>query len=307
VGIPIGRNFASFVPETRRPSVPERIALHAPGGMKITRLNLSPDGQSVAYSAGGSVFLQRLDGAEGIPLPGTDGAGTPFWSSDGRSLAFVARRALKRVGIGNSAPQVLGEINTNIGGAWSGDDILIGAIGDGLFRVRASGGPLIRLTTVAADKAEVRHLAPQFLPDQRHFLFVAASANPGESMLYAASLDSQERHPIMPVESNVAFVPAERNGFLVYVRGNVLMGQPFDPRTLTVSGNPFTIAAPVSSAMAVGTHVHLADFSATGDTLAYRSDRLPMDGPLRFEQTANVGHMNGQMTVIRNWMKQIRR
>jgi DNA-binding winged helix-turn-helix (wHTH) protein len=312
LGIPIGRTLsggrADIAPELGREARGiKTLPLDAPAGMKVVRLNLSPDGRSVAYTARGRIFVQRLDSAESILLEGTDGAGTPFWSSDGSNLAFVASGELKKVNIGRPLPVKLADVNTNIGGTWAGQDLLIGAIGDGIFRVHSDGSAMTRLTHVNSAKGETRHIAPQFLPDHRTFIFVAASAIAGQSMLYAASLDSPQPRAIQPVASNVMYVPAPRDGYLVYLQDNTLVAQPFDPRALRTVGQPLPIVSPLSSLMAVGTHLRLADFSAAGDTIVYRSDASPIDGMVRFERTASVRTLHGQITVLRHWMEQLPR
>jgi hypothetical protein len=311
IGIPVGRvltgqtdsGAAVEVLKAARPIGAVKPQMQ--GEMKATRLSLSPDGRSIAYTSQGRVFVQALDSGKSISLPGTDGAGTPFWSADGTSIAFVASGALKAMRINGSGLVTLGDINTNIGGTWAGDDILIGAIGDGVFRARASGGAISRLTRVDIANGEVRHLAPQFLPDRRKFLFVAASTAPDGSMLYAGSLDSPERKPILRVNSNVAYVPAARDGFLVYLKENTLVAHRFDPRALHVVGDPMPIISPISSQRAVGTPLQLVDFSAVGDTIVFRSDAIPKQDFFRFEPAVDMRRVNNQITVIRNWMKQL--
>jgi serine/threonine protein kinase len=289
---------------------PSLLNIQAPGGMNITRINISPDGRNLAYVAGGRLYLRSLDEADSIPLFGTEHAGTPFWSPDGANVAFVANGTLKTVGRANSVPMTLGEIKTNIGGTWGDRDILIGAIGDGIFRIPAAGGAAERLTEVDRDHGESRHLAPQFLPGNRRFLYVAGSVENASSTLYAGSLDSPERHPIMPVESNAVFVPEPRGseqGFLLQVRGRMLIGQAFNSRTLQVSGETFPIVEPVLSNVASGAATRLGDFSAAGDAIAYRSTAAPVTPLFRFEKTAAMKNENTQLTVIRNWMARVPR
>lgn len=289
----------------------QRIDFRAPAGNGITRLNLSPDGRTVVYVADGRLFLQRITenqtgnsdaAADATPLPGTERAGTPFWSSDGKNIAFVAKGQLKRIALDGSRPVTLGEINTNVAGAWADENILIGAVGDGIFRVPASGGAMVRVTNVDRANGEVRHLMPQFLPGNRRFLYVAASEIKGESMLYAGSLDSEERRPIMPVPSNVEYVPSSRdsrNGFLFFARGRTLLGQRFDSEALRPNGEPFEIADGVQGNMAEGAPVQLANFSAVGDTIAYRT-QLSAEPVLRWLPVA-MQKDAGHVAVIQNW------
>src|SRR5207237_5203199 len=114
----------------------------APGGGNITRLRLSPDGRSLAFVAGGRIYVRSFDSLEARALQGTEGAGSPFWSPDGRFLAFPAAGKLKVIDIGSSALRILAEVNTVVAGAWGpAGTVLIVCVGVVRFRVAAVGGP----------------------------------------------------------------------------------------------------------------------------------------------------------------------
>ena len=72
-------------------------------------LALSPDGRSLAGNAVNdkgdtALFVRDFDALESRIVPGSEGAGSFFWSPDGRSLAFFAGSQLKRVDVaGGSA------------------------------------------------------------------------------------------------------------------------------------------------------------------------------------------------------------
>jgi hypothetical protein len=286
-------------------SQPTRVTVTAPGGAAITRLNLSPDGRRIAFAAANRIFVRALNSPESLPLEGTEGAGTPFWSPDGRFLAFPAGGKLKVTEAAGGPPRVLCEVNTNIAGAWGSDGtIVIGLVGDGLFRIPADGGRLTRITELDRARGESRHLAPQFLPGSRKFLFVAGAVKAGESMLNAGSLDSSERMPIMPVETNIGFVPAGNKtwGYLIFGRAGMLLAQPFDVEKLRAEGEAFPILDSVRGNPAVGTAVTLADFSVAGGALAYRTGSAA--ALARNLQTAlNPNAIN----VIQNWMAGLKR
>jgi len=53
----------------------------SPDGRRFAFVTLSPQGKSQLY-------LQSSDALDAQPLAGTEGAVSPFWSPDGRSLAF---------------------------------------------------------------------------------------------------------------------------------------------------------------------------------------------------------------------------
>src|SRR5688572_19238791 len=70
-------------------------------------LAISPDGTTVAFSAmplGGTLasarlYLRRLGDAEATPVEDSGGARVPFFSSDGRSVGFLAGSVLKKVSL----------------------------------------------------------------------------------------------------------------------------------------------------------------------------------------------------------------
>jgi DNA-binding winged helix-turn-helix (wHTH) protein len=277
-------------PIATKPKAATQFTVNGPGASMIARLNLSPDGRTLAFSSGGRIYLRTLATSQVRMLEGTDGAGTPFWSPDGRWLSFAAGGFLKKISIaGGGPPTVLCQVNTNIAGAWSPNGtILIGQVGDGLFRVPDTGGVLTRVTSLDPALGETRHMLPQFLPGGTRFLFTAASQK--EGVLYAGSIDSAERTALMPIASGVAFVPDHwraLQGYLVFARERTLMAQPFDSSKLRLSGDPFPIAAPLSTTLALASNIQLPDFSAIGDTLAYRQ--------------------NGNINVIQNWTAIARR
>jgi serine/threonine protein kinase len=284
---------------------PTRVSVTAPGGAAIHRLNLSPDGRRIAFVAANRIFVRALDSQESLPLPGTEGAGTPFWSPDGRSLAFPAGGKLKVTEATGTPPRVLCEVNTNIAGAWGPDGtIVIGLVGDGLFRIPAAGGNLTRITDLDRTRGETRHMAPQFLPGGRDFLFVAGGLKAGESMLNAGSLDSSERIPIFPVETNIGFVPSGNAawGYLVFGRAGMLLAQRFDLKKLRAEGDAFPILDSVRGGPALGTALSMMEFSAAGGVLAYK----PAMASTLAGNLMALPNSNG-INIIRNWMAGLKR
>jgi len=243
-------------------------------------------------------------------LEGTEGAGTPFWSPDGRNLAFAARGELKTIRVDGGLPVTLCKVNTNMRGAWGSDGtIVIGLIGDAVYRVPVATGVLTPVTKLDPARDETRHMLPQFLPDGRRFLFIAGANRPEASMLYAGSLDSPDRTPIMPVSSSVEFVssrPDNSQCYLIFARDRTLMAQAFDPGKLHTIGKALPVAGPIASVNAVGTDIGVGDFSATGGTLAYRSTGTPNAPAGRalgnMVLPAIMQKDVGNIIVVQNWI-----
>ena len=71
------------------------------GAANAGALALSPDGARLAFVATGEdgndrLWLRTLASLDVRPLAGTEGASFPFFSPDGKELAFFTRRALRR-------------------------------------------------------------------------------------------------------------------------------------------------------------------------------------------------------------------
>jgi eukaryotic-like serine/threonine-protein kinase len=211
----------------------------------------SPDGEFfvfMAFDASGkrSLWIRPRESANARQIPGTEDALQPIWSADGRWIGFYAQAKLKKVSPSSGAPQTIADVPSISGGvasgaAWNqhGDTIFPLSNRGPLFRVRESGGAPRELTHLDSSRAENSHRFPVFLPDGRHFLFVARSSRRENNALYLASLDSDQTQRIMQVQSNVGYVSRGRSGFLLYVKDRTLQAQRFDGERLT--GEPATV------------------------------------------------------------------
>ncbi|HVA93629.1 MAG TPA: protein kinase [Candidatus Dormibacteraeota bacterium] len=209
------------------------------GGSATGPPALSPDGQKLAFAATGSdgkqlLWVRRLDSATAQPLAGTDGATYPFWSTDGRNLGFFGGNKLNRIAASGGPVIALCDAPSGRGGSWGRDDTILFTpfTDDVLYRVPASGGTPTAVTKLF-EPGEHTDRWPQFLPDEKHFLFYAQSLVPAKSGTFVASLDGGKPKLLVRGDSNAVYTPP---GYLLFVRQGTLMAQRFDAENLLLTG-----------------------------------------------------------------------
>ena len=85
------------------------------------------------------------------------------------------------------------------------------------------------------------HRWPWFLPDGKHFLYIAVKHNAPispETAVFLASVDGKENRLLLHTLSNAMFA----SGRLLYQRENSLVTQVFDPSSGKFSGDPETLS-----------------------------------------------------------------
>ena len=205
---------------------------------------LSPDGRNLAFAgiAEGKqmLFLRPLSAVSAKPLAGTEGGKFPFWSPDGKSIGFFADKHLKRVDLTGSPPLTLAAADDARGGTWAGDVILYAPyIYEGIWRVPALGGTPTRVTTLDKSKYTT-HRWPNFLPDGKHFLFLAQHHMGGHretAGIYATSIEGGTPKFIVPTNGSAIY----SLGYLLYYRDGMLMAQEFDTGRLELKGDAVAV------------------------------------------------------------------
>ena len=112
------------------------------------------------------------------PVPGTDESSVlpfSFWSPDGRYLGYFADGKLKKMEISGGPAQTIAHAPNPRGGSWNRDGVIVFApdASTPLYRVAATGGEAIQLTSLDTSRQETSHRWPFFLPDGRHFLYLS--------------------------------------------------------------------------------------------------------------------------------------
>ena len=225
---------------------PEKASLNLAGDSAGPPV-LSPDGKMLAFTAtrqdgGTAIWVRPLDSLEAQPLQGSENAVFPFWSPDSRALGFFADGKLKTIDLNGSSPQIIADAPFGRGGSWGADGVILFAPAtlNPLLRVNATGGTPVDVTRIDTSQ-HTSHRWPFFLPDGKHFLYLAVNHEPSkwtQDTLYFASLDGKENKPLLHLLSNAIYA----GGYLLFARNDKLMAQPFDPSNGTLSGEPVTLA-----------------------------------------------------------------
>ena len=232
---------------------------------------ISPDGRRLAINVWDTSGMSMLSvrGLESLDirmLPGTETAGstTGFWSPDSQFIGFFSAGKLKKVEAAGGPPQTICDARNGFGGAWNREGVIVFAPQDssGLYRVSANGGIPTPVTTLDEARQETSHRWPAFLPDGKHFLYLAQSSKDENSGIYVGTLDSKSTKRL--IDTNVAGAYASP-GFLLFTRERTLMAQAFDADRLEFTGDAFPVTEELNRSIVLGQ----AGFSVSNDVLTY--------------------------------------
>jgi Tol biopolymer transport system component len=258
---------------------PKRAQFARLGFDRPLNLALSPDGRTAIYSATAdgtdALWLHPLDGTEPRALPGGEDGLWPFWSPDGKSIAFFAKGKLWRLDITRGTPIAICDVPTVFGGTWSPDGrILVGTYAGTIASVPAAGGVLTPLTALDAATGDRGHVWPQVLPGGRFLYWAASDSAEHDGVVYAASLDKpSQRTRLVTTESSALYTSGpDGRGYLLWQRAGALVAQEFDVATFAFRGQPRSIAEGVG-VIGAAAYMAVAASSASG-TLLYGSQGL---------------------------------
>lgn len=258
-----------------------RFSLPAPPGATVPHLNIgpslvvSPDGKNLlihTYTEGQErLYVRSLDGTETRLLDGAVGGVFPFFSPDGRFVAFSAEGKLKKISIAGGPAETICEAQPQGNGSWSAQgDVLFAQAAPvpGIYRVPAGGGKPERVTRPEEERKDGLDLWPHFLPGGRSFLYVALTfvSSGGGAVaheLRVGSLDGRRARNLASVETRAEYAA----GFLLTVREGRLLAQRFDVEEGRLTGTPQQVSSGVH-------HVYgpaYAGFSASEEVLIHQS------------------------------------
>jgi serine/threonine protein kinase/Tol biopolymer transport system component len=236
-----------------------RVEMTVPAETTSNAFRIAPDGASLLLqlqtAAGNRLAIRSLATGDLRELPGTTGSGPGMWSRDGRSIAFAAGGALKRIAAAGGAPQTLVERGAGANaGCWANGEVVFHNDRGGFSRVAETGGDSTVVTVVDRTRGEIHHESASCLPDGR-FLYFRHLQERGASGIYVGvttvPADKQSLTPVLVADDGPLFVPgrdATRHQ-LLFMKGATLFAQDFRPDRLELTGEPRQLADNAWSAL----------------------------------------------------------
>jgi serine/threonine-protein kinase len=199
---------------------------------------LSPDGTSFVYvgrsATSQELFVRGMETMDATPLPGTEGASTPFFSPDGQWVGFLAGGKIRKVPLrGGPVETVCAAPGAVLGASWGEDGIVFApSTLSGLMRVPAGGGTPVALTTPDTARGETGHRWPQVLAGGTGVLFTSWSG--GFQSARAEVLDLRT-HVIHHLGAGIG-ARYSSTGHIIFATPNGrLLARRFDRQTLQAS------------------------------------------------------------------------
>ncbi|MBE0567359.1 MAG: serine/threonine-protein kinase [Krumholzibacteria bacterium] len=202
-------------------------------------LRVSPDGRALAFVAQKDgkrqIWVRQVDQRDAYAVQGTEGGHRPFWSPDGRSLAFFVEGALRRVAVSGGASLTIAAAPDGRGGVWlpSGEIVFAPSPGSALVAVPAGGGQPRQVTQMGLRS----HREPRGLPLPGRFLFLEDRGG-GVWFACVGNVDGSAPVEIVGTGGGVEYA----DGRLLYLKGRTLVAQPFDLNALKLGGDPTPLA-----------------------------------------------------------------
>ena len=259
-------------------SVPVAVTGEAPLGIWQKSIAISGDGRTIAYIARtrgtNRLAVRRIDDSHVVTIPGTEGAYTPFFSPDGRWIAFFAGTTLSKVSVAGGAPITIAtNLVTPVGGAWPVADRILVASREGRWYDwwPAAGGARLSSDSMPAVNNLMPHVLPggkaalAHDPDGLKLITFAPLTVWGITATGIVPIDSAGDAQIAghsPVYSPTGHIVFASNG------DGTLMALDFDPVSFDVGGAP----VPVLDGVRTEATYNAGQYALAADgTMAYLS------------------------------------
>lgn len=207
-------------------------------------LALAPDGRRLVLPAASgdraALWLRDLAADTLRPVASSSGGIFPFWSPDGRALAFFADGKLRAITLADGGVNDLGDAPSARGGAWHAEgEIVFAPRADGPLMRRRTDGRIEPFTELAP--GESSHRLPRFVGDE-HVVFFVRAAEPARQGIWIARRDQpQARKRLVNADAEGLVLDSS----LLYASGEALVAQQIDLEALSLAGASRLLGSPV--------------------------------------------------------------
>ncbi len=225
---------------------PVRFTVNAPEGtLVVGRPAISPDGENILFSAVGGqlqqiqIYLLNLATGATRALAGAEGAYSPYWSFDSRSFLVLRDGVLTRMDLNGGQPQALQLPFAPTYSSWGPQGIVSAA--DGILRWFQPDGSGLRQLRAPGPKGAGGLAYPSLIPGSQWLLYNSrpvAGITATPTVVYLMTINGKTDRTLFTADSHAVYGAP---GYILYLRGSVLMARPFDPKTGELRGD----AAPV--------------------------------------------------------------
>ncbi len=255
-------------------SQPSRWIFEPPDGARFTTLGgagpwlpyppvaLSPDGNLLAYAAAVGeepvrLWLRDMDSLDVRSVPGTEGAGQPFFSPDGERLVFWADGVVLQVRVDAGRPERIADFPQPLrGAAWTDDGAILLGSQDGLWRL-ADGAPPALLNPLRVEN-------PHVLPGGGIVFTVAGGR--------LAVLFPDGTVNNLPGTDGAAQPHYLDSGHLVFFRSGGLAAASFDPVAGELTGAVIPVVDDVLTGWVAGADLGIFALSDSGNLVHFAGD-----------------------------------
>jgi serine/threonine-protein kinase len=205
------------------------------------RVAISPDGQRLVYVGpgpnNGRLWIREHDKLISTPISGTEGAGSPFFSPDGRSVGFIINGTKLRVAPLDGGPtQSLSDSINATAADWGPDGYIYVETDSGISRLRATGGPLEIVYNMNPRKQAGAEW-PVVLPGAKGLLFRTRLPNQPTTDFNIVGMTLPHGEPHVLTRGVLArYSPTGH--LLVLTAEGKLIGMPFDAGKVAITGPP---------------------------------------------------------------------
>ncbi len=236
-------------PATTTPAL--HLTINLPPGVTLPMdtehpvLALAPDGARLVFvgeeRGRRRLYMRELAEREAKPMPGTEGAASPFFSPDGGWIGFFEGSTLKKVsahgGMPVAAREVTG-IGVNRGATWITENSVVfaGSVNSGLYELSVAGERrrVLGEDQVALTQETEPYAWPDGIPGGRHVLFADnAGERPDDARIAIVSIHSGEIRTLVNGGTSPRYSPT---GHVLFARGGGLYAVGFDVRRAATAG-----------------------------------------------------------------------